>query len=242
MACVAPFSQFTDESFALQLQLEEIEAQRELQTGKWAEYSPPGYVAAYDDWETELQRATMLLEDFKFADSIARAVDSDAIAIDEIRLEETQSIEDRAFALSLNEGEDLSIQDITDLQEIPRLGMGAVDWDDVLRATAASTFSIESDSTIAGPSTPYHLRQKVVLDHLSQRKAACTVCMESFYPQSTVRLDCNHVYCKSCLKDFFLRAAKDETLFPPKCCRIQFDISIIGGEFSADELADYPKL
>ena len=35
MAYADPFLQVDDQSFALQLQLGEIEAQRELQSGKW---------------------------------------------------------------------------------------------------------------------------------------------------------------------------------------------------------------
>jgi hypothetical protein len=63
MACVDPFLQFDDESFALQLQLEEIEAQRELQSSKWTEDSPPDFALAFDDFETELKKALLLVGD-----------------------------------------------------------------------------------------------------------------------------------------------------------------------------------
>lgn len=96
MACVDPFPQFDDESFALQLQLEEIEAQRELQSGKWTEDSPPDFALAFDDFETELKKALLLVEDLKFAHSIAKAVASDTV--EESRVEETQSVQDRDFA------------------------------------------------------------------------------------------------------------------------------------------------
>ncbi|XMA12701.1 hypothetical protein WAI453_005492 [Rhynchosporium graminicola] len=54
MACIDSLHQYDDESFALQLQLEEIEAQRESQTGKWAENNPPDFALAFDDFENEL--------------------------------------------------------------------------------------------------------------------------------------------------------------------------------------------
>lgn len=88
MACA---DQFDDESFALQLQLQEIETQRELQSGKWPEDRPPDFVLAVDDFKTELKQAIVLVEDLKFAHSIAKAVDSDAVAIQESKVEETQS-------------------------------------------------------------------------------------------------------------------------------------------------------
>ncbi|TVY20532.1 ATP-dependent RNA helicase DEAH12-like protein [Lachnellula arida] len=243
MACVDPFLQFDDQSFALQLQLEEIEAQRELQSGKWREDSPPDFALAFDDFEVELKKAIVLIEDLKFAHSIAKAVDSDAMAIEESRAEETQSVQDRDFALSLNEDENLPSQDVTDLPGMSSLGTESIEWDYVLRATEASTFSIESSSTVAGtvagPSSHYTLLQRAVLEQLPQLKVECIVCGESVHPHFTVHLVCGDVYCKPCLKSFFLRVAKDETLFPPKCHRQPIDISTIETDFSVEELTAY---
>ncbi|KAI9730922.1 MAG: hypothetical protein M1818_007996 [Claussenomyces sp. TS43310] len=239
MACVDPFLQFDDENFALELQLEEIDAQRKLQSGKWTEDSPPDYVLAFDDFKAELKKILFLVEDQKFAHSIAKAVDSDAVAIEESMVEEAQLVQDRDFALSLNEDENLPSQDLIDSPKMSRLGAELVDWDHVLRATEASTFSNESCSTVAGPSTHYTLRQKAVLEHLPQLKVECSVCGESVYPHFSVRLGCGDVYCKPCLKSFFLRVAKDESLFPPKCHRQPIHVSAIEADFSVEELTAY---
>jgi hypothetical protein len=239
MSCLDPLLQFDDESLALQLQLEEIAAQRELQTGKWREDSPPDFALAFDDFEAELKQAITLVEDLKFAYSIAKAVDSDGLAIEESMVEETQAVRDRGFALSLNEDENLPFQDVTDLQEMSHHKEELADWDHVLRATEASTFSSKSCSTVAGPSTHYTLRQKVVLEHLPQLKVECSVCGEAVHPHTTVRLACNDLYCKPCLKSFFLRVAKDESLFPPTCHRQAIDISTIEASFSVEELTAY---
>ncbi|MCJ1460912.1 hypothetical protein MMC28_011294 [Mycoblastus sanguinarius] len=239
MACADLFPQFDDESFALQLQLEENEAQRELQSGKWTEDRPPDFVLAFDDFHAELKKAILLVEDLKLAHSIAKAVDSDAVAIEESRVEETQSVQDRDFALSLNEDENLPTQVITDLPEMSRLEAESVDWQYVPRTTEASTSSMESYNTVAGPSASYALRQRAVLEHLPQLKVECSVCGEAVHPHATVRLVCGDVYCKSCLKSFFLRVAKDESLFPPTCHRQLIDISTIEADFSVDELIAY---
>lgn len=238
MACADPFLQLDDQSFALQLQCEEIEAQRELQSGKWTEDSRPDYALAFDNFEAELKKATILVEDLKFAHSIAKAVDSDAVAIEESRVEETQSVQDRDFALSLNEDENQPSQDVTDSPGMPRIGAESAEWDFV-RATEASTFSIESCSTDAGPSAHYAHRQRAVLEKLPQLKVECIVCGQSVHPHSTVRLVCNDVYCKPCLKSFFLRVTKDESLFLPKCHRQPIDISIIEADFSVEDLTAY---
>ncbi|KFY79130.1 hypothetical protein V499_01849 [Pseudogymnoascus sp. VKM F-103] len=75
-----------------------IIAERELKT----EDSPPDFALAFNGFEADLKRAIVLVEDLKFAHRIAKAVDSDLVAIKESRVEETQSIYDRNFALSLN--------------------------------------------------------------------------------------------------------------------------------------------
>lgn len=93
MVFVDPFARFDAESFALKLQLEEIEAQRERQTGKWIENNPPDFVLAFDSFEAELKKAISLLEDLKFAHSVAKAVDSDGMAIEASRVEETQCVQ-----------------------------------------------------------------------------------------------------------------------------------------------------
>jgi len=239
MACADPFLQLDDQSFALQLQLKEIEAQRELQSGKWTENSLPDFALAFDDFEAELEKAIVLVEDLKFAHSIAKAVDSDAVAIEESKVEETQSIQDRDLALSLNEDENLPSHDVTDLPGMSRLRAESVEWDYVLRATESSTFSIESCSTVAGPSAHYAHRQRAVDEQLPQLKVECIICGESVHPHTTVRLVCTDVYCKPCLKSFFLRVAKDEGLFPPKCHRQPIDISTIEADFSVEELTAY---
>ncbi|TAQ85234.1 hypothetical protein B7494_g6438 [Chlorociboria aeruginascens] len=214
---INPFLQIDDESLALALQLEEIEAQRELQSGKWTEDNPPDYVLAFDDFEAEMKKAIFMIEDLKFAHSIAKAVNSDALAIEDSRAEETQAVQDRDFALSLNEDENLPFQDFTDMLELSRLGA----------------------DTVAGPSTHYTLRQKAVLEYLPQLKVECSVCGESSHPHFTVRLACNDIYCKPCLKSFFLRLAKNETLFPPKCHHELIDISIIEADLSVEEVTAY---
>jgi len=114
-----------------------------------------------------------------------------------------------------------------------------VDWDNVQRATEISTFSNESCSTVAGPSTHYSLRQKAVFEHLPQLKIECSVCGESVHPHFTVRLVCSDVYCKPCLKSFFLRVAKDESLFPPRCHGQGIEMSTIEADLSIEELSAY---
>lgn len=98
---------------------------------------------------------------------------------------------------------------------------------------------MESYNTVAAPSADYALRQRAVLEHLPQLKVECSVCGEAVHPHATVRLVCSDIYCKPCLKSFFLSVGKDESLFPPTCHRHPIDISTIEADFSVDELTAY---
>ncbi|KAI9652459.1 MAG: hypothetical protein M1829_001643 [Trizodia sp. TS-e1964] len=239
MARSDAFNQLDDESFALKLQLEDIEVQRELQTGKWTENNAPDFALAFDDYEAELNKALSLVEDLKLAHSIARAVDSDAVAIEESAVEEAHSAQDRHYAISLNEGRNLPPQRPANPPDIPRLLAGQIDWDDVLPTGEPSVSCAGSSSTATGSLAPYVLRQKAIFQRLPQLKVECSVCGDSVHPHAAVQLACNDRYCKPCLKSFFLRVTKDESLFPPKCHRQPIDISLIEADFSPDELATY---
>ncbi len=54
-----------------------------------------------------------------------------------------------------------------------------------------------------------------------------------------MRLACGDIYCKLCLKIFFLRVARDESLFPPRRHHQLLDLSLIEADLSAEELDVY---
>ena len=239
MAGCDPLFQLDNQSLALKLQLEDLEAHRTFQSGKWTEDNPPDFAVAFDIFATDLKEAIAAVDDLKLAHSIARAVDSDAVAIEELTTAEAQSLKDRDFALTLNEGETVSSLDAVEFQLMSPPETESVAWDHVIRASEASTWSVASASTIAGPSIAYADRQKVVLEQLPQHKVECSICRDDFYPHATTRLQCGHLYCKACLKAFYLRVTKDETLYPPNCCKKPIDFSFIHSELSAKEIEAY---
>lgn len=60
---------------------------------------------------------------------------------------------------------------------------------------------------------------KDLKDNKAMEQVECAVCNNLYYTHNIIELPCHHLYCRSCLGDLFLRATKDEPLFPPKCCR-----------------------
>ncbi|EHL00676.1 hypothetical protein M7I_3420 [Glarea lozoyensis 74030] len=159
--------QLDDESLALKLQIEEVEAQRERQTGKWAEGNPPDHALAFDNYEAELKTLATRVEDMKLAHSITYAMETDATAIEELRAQEKQSIEDRQVALSLNEGEALPHQDSNELLEMGGFAAESGQWDHVLRDIESSKSDMDCASTVAGPSTPHRLWRAQSSSHYS---------------------------------------------------------------------------
>ncbi|OTA53318.1 hypothetical protein K449DRAFT_317933, partial [Hypoxylon sp. EC38] len=35
---------------------------------------------------------------------------------------------------------------------------------------------------------------------------------------------CGHRYCRDCIREFFMKAVMNETLFPPRCCQFQIQL------------------
>ncbi|KAH7912639.1 hypothetical protein BJ138DRAFT_756699 [Hygrophoropsis aurantiaca] len=52
----------------------------------------------------------------------------------------------------------------------------------------------------------------------------CTVCLDAIYG-AEVRAPCGHFYGIDCITDLFQSATRDETLYPPRCCRQPIDFA-----------------
>lgn len=46
----------------------------------------------------------------------------------------------------------------------------------------------------------------------------CGICCMEFLPEETVKLDCDHTWCKSCIIRVFTDATISEESWPPRCC------------------------
>jgi hypothetical protein len=54
---------------------------------------------------------------------------------------------------------------------------------------------------------------------LATRYEQCVICRDNTPSQDAIKVPCGHFYDRECAVDLFQAAMKDETLFPPKCCR-----------------------
>jgi hypothetical protein len=55
----------------------------------------------------------------------------------------------------------------------------------------------------------------------------CEACQDSKKYFDVIATPCQHNYCRDCLRDLFRASLTDESLFPPRCCRLPIPISSV---------------
>lgn len=227
-----------DEILALTLQLEEISYRNETRKGKNAANKVPDLEVAYADYLAEIETQLTSLKDIRLAHSIANAVDTDAQAISELAQAETQAQEDRQYAMRFNSN-DAPVEAPPPYTQ--QLRNDFVE-DEVVRRLAALMTTDESlyeePESEAGPSVPYAKRQASALKMLSQ-EFQCSICREYFRSAQMIVTKCKDRYCADCMKTFFMRATRDESLFPPRCCKQEIPLQLVAKHMSTVELAAF---
>ncbi|RPA83188.1 hypothetical protein BJ508DRAFT_207407 [Ascobolus immersus RN42] len=49
--------------------------------------------------------------------------------------------------------------------------------------------------------------------------------MDEVTYHNSVKLPCNDIYCKPCLRQMFVNATNDEAAYPPKCCKLDIPLT-----------------
>ncbi|KAF1963253.1 hypothetical protein CC80DRAFT_541197 [Byssothecium circinans] len=240
-----------DEMFALALQLEEAGAHGLEGKGKFPAGSPPDSVIAFDNFQTELDTHLTFLRDLKLAHSIAHAVDTDADLIAQLAGSEDQAHDDHNYALQLggltsydeDEGEELSFASPSSTSSssssLRNNTASHPQWLTGIATSIHAADDAESSVNIM-PSTTYEDKQAKAIESLSQ-EYECSVCFEQYHACSIVTLPCHDRYCLDCLKNLFVRATRDESLFPPRCCRKEIGIDLISHELTRAQLNAFKK-
>ncbi|KAK8186656.1 hypothetical protein BC567DRAFT_154388, partial [Phyllosticta citribraziliensis] len=55
----------------------------------------------------------------------------------------------------------------------------------------------------------------------------CAACLEDKKYFECASTPCGHYYCADCIEHLFLDAVKDETLYPPRCCRTEIPLDSV---------------
>lgn len=51
----------------------------------------------------------------------------------------------------------------------------------------------------------------------------CVICQETINGEG-IKAGCEHFYDKGCILELFEAATRDETLYPPRCCRVNIPV------------------
>ena len=230
-----------DEITALALQLEEINRNNEKQKGKYPADNPPDIELAFSTFQAEVLAHIGFLSDLKLARSIAHAVDTDGQVIADITRGEAQAQQDRRLAFQIS-GDDPELEAPSPYTEVDfNISANISTKDERLHWVTSvlsddSAIELDDQDDNVGPSMTYAERRGEALEKISLTESQCCVCCNHFRSYEIIRLQCEDLYCTDCLKGLFMRATKDQTLFPPRCCRQQIPLLLIAAELSADEL------
>jgi hypothetical protein len=227
-----------DEVAALTLQLEKLGVYSDSSKGKHPVGQPPNVDIVYGQFQAELQAYKDFIADQKLAQSIGAAVHADGVVIGDLTLQDVQAHEDRRFALELSSND-------PDIEAPPpsihaNLDGDVPDWMSTVSGNMAGTSVVEfsDDETEAGPSMSYVERQADIIKKLSTEFKCCT-CLEQFPRASMVKAKCGDRYCVDCIKGLFMRSTKDESLYPPRCCKQPIPLDLVARHMDPEELATF---
>lgn len=176
-------------------------------------------------FEEDIQVNNSFLRDRLSSQSIANAVQVDVEAIAVIVHEEEVACEDRTMARRLN---GTSVTSEVHLQSntlnesiLAKLG-GLYIFEDIgeelCKATGADKDYQTETNGRAESSTAGSGRA-------SSQTLRCIACHESKKFFDVARVPCGHDSCQPCIQELVDLATKDESLFPPCCCRQHFDMN-----------------
>ena len=60
----------------------------------------------------------------------------------------------------------------------------------------------------------------------TEDQESCVICSDKFRARHLITAPCGHHYCKACIGQLYNLAMKDESLFPPRCCRQPIPLGI----------------
>lgn len=246
-----------DEIVALTLQLEELRSEDDRQKGKYREGEPPDATRALLEYQREVATCLQILTDLKLAHSIAHAIDTDGPIIANLTRIEVLAEEDRQTALQMSiddpelksppapppYAENESTQSFKPSQHYhnqgPQWDISSVFGDDWSAQLGEDEDNEEQPAPGDSKALAYTKHQKAALKALGSKAINCCSCDEKFRPCDILRLECDHFFCRTCLKQVIMQSMLDKSTFPPRCCRKNIPQDKIGLLLSEEEFGDF---
>lgn len=194
-------------------------------------------------YEIELSAWEGMNADRNMARSLAQAVLEDTRIVHDMLVEEQRAAEDRRLACELG---GINASDEPKIIETARDDLGPkslaryvsfnvpeVDLSECLENLAVDEYNVEEGES--SKSARWKGKGKERAGPLE--KIVCIVCSETKHFFDILQIPCGHNYCRTCIVQLFSLAITDESLFPPRCCRMEIQLDLadqfLNKEFSA---------
>ncbi|KAI1337550.1 hypothetical protein F5Y15DRAFT_147566 [Xylariaceae sp. FL0016] len=215
-----------DESLNLMLSLllEDVREINASSKGKQVEGDLSDVELALQRYSHELSHASAFAADRRITKSVRFAVQPDIEILLQTEREERMVRNDREISASLEQGSqtpeqhddasaELTDEDMEMWQKMSALFIyGVDDQDDADGVSDVETLGTEADQQ---PESSAWAAAR--LPEVERRQ--CDACAETKRLTDLARAPCRHEYCRDCLARLFWDATRDETFFPPRCCR-----------------------
>lgn len=199
----------------LSLQIEDVDALLQGSKGKNPVGRRPDADIALLAYRDELLNSKMIIDDRRMGRSITDAVQTDGTMIAIARVEEQNAIRDHEVACRLG-GIEPPKQLTSNQSSEPDIEV------EVFRRLSILNSSINDqdlDYKNEAEGSSSELVHGTGEKRWSEIQKQCVACREDRPKYDTLEAPCTHCYCRSCISNLFEGAMRDESLFPPRCCR-----------------------
>lgn len=235
-----------DADAVLSLQLQDLDRLLETTPDIKDQTNMPDGRVALVTYREELATRLAFIRDRRMGRSIARAVHQDGATLQEARRNENQAIRDRRTASLIGR-----VRNIAYAPPVIDLTDGA---DDVVMTGFAALNSVPQQGRAEpgqGPTGPRRSQRIATADSRNVFNSqpaeeapdrvtllgvhkTCVSCSEEVPYFSAVYAPCGHDYCKDCAKIIFINSAREETLFPPRCCQQTIPLAAVDVYLTAE--------
>ena len=183
------------------------------------------YASALRLFAEELLVSQTMHDDVTMARSMAFAVMTDGRVVEEASADERQSFADRGAAERLAISFGATPVQATDINQ--RANEQALHNE--------STLADEDVTRLASYYGPSDADSRV---DANEGRHTCEVCDDAKSFLDVAQLPCKHAYCRVCLSTLFDLCIRDESVYPPRCCKQEIELSdkikrLLGGRLLA---------
>ncbi|KAJ3552282.1 hypothetical protein NPX13_g11156 [Xylaria arbuscula] len=203
---------------------------RSTAKGKQPERALSDAELALQLYTDELHRAAVYVSDRRMTRSVQGTVQTDTDILIESEWHENVARHDREMAAAQSAGRPHTHTELpanTGLSENDRETWGKlaskyINGDNGSGSDDSFNGSTSTESDVQpGSSTWAASRLQISLRH-----GSCIACTERKSLEDLNQAPCEHYYCGECLEHLFRAAISDESLFPPRCCRLDIPVPI----------------